>query len=102
METQEQRREKLRQIALVRAKIEGACRLVMPTMCRLAERWEDERGHERLAEYKIVLEAELPKDFTIVEMVASPFGFRFRILDDSYVYGMEVDVPGEVRFWRVG
>lgn len=48
---------------------------------RLAGRWADESQFENIAEYQKVIEAELPRGFTITRMTKRPFGFEFTIGD---------------------
>lgn len=65
--------------APMRAKISKAIDEMQGLLCRLHDRWQDEREYEDLAEYGKVIAKQLPKWMKLETMTKRPFGFVFSI-----------------------
>jgi len=53
-------------------------------------RWQDEKGHERIADYAIPIRGVLPEGIELVKMNKRPFGFVFRIVGTARCGQVEV------------
>jgi hypothetical protein len=53
------------------------------TVIYLADRWQDEKEYENIADYGEVIKKELPEGFTFLKMNKRPFGFDFTIGTDA-------------------
>lgn len=61
------------------AMIDTALDRLTPMLSNLWGRWQDERGHEDIADYAKPLAPLIPPRMTIRRMTKRPFGFEFDI-----------------------
>lgn len=71
--------------------------IVRDTLEHLANRWQDEKEYEDLAEYGEVLKKKLPEGFELVRMTSRPFGFKFKV---DGLKGFSVFVTAKKIGWK--